>query len=568
MRYLSLLSLLACAALLACGQEPAPTASGPAGKASASADCTLAEIFSGKEGCQADPSLDVVPDGYVPPVDTTATAPADTLATAPAPSDSTGTGTGTETPSDTSEPESETPSGGTGAESETPSGTAPAPEPEPVVPEPVVVHVPGEDEPETARSTALTPEQARARLESNGIAYTTQAFVEAAAEGNASAVSLFVQAGMDKEGQALVTIAHPFSQGGTGRERTALHAACVGGHLAVVTYLVNAARASVSSTDGSGGTALHAAVGAGNLAIVQLLVNNGAAVNAKDSYSETPLYHAASYGYLAIVEYLVGKNADITIASHDALTPYGVARLLGHTAVVNYLRPKTEEAFIDAAMNGNLAVVKSLVTSGISVDTKSSGFTALHRAASGGQLEVVKYLVGQGASLTATNSDGRTARDLAARGNLSSVVTYLEGAARAELTRQGYAYTADAFVSAASGISTLGVVKLFVQAGIDLDKATRSASNGWAAPALSNAAYFGRLAVVEYLVGQGANIEATARDLSKPLHWAALGGYLSVVKYLVGQDASLTATDRTGSTPRDSAVARGHTAVVEYFDSL
>ena len=304
--------------LFGCGDGDRSAPAGPAGKVSA--DCTLAEIFSGKEGCQADPSLDVVPDGYVAPVDSTASADADSTdaGTGTAASDSTGTGTGTGTetsPSDTSEPESETPSGGTGAESETPSGTAPAPDPEPVVPEPVVVHVPGdeEEEEETARATALTPEQARARLESNGIAFTTQAFVEAAGSGNASAVSLFVQAGMDKEGKALVTIA------GNGRERTALHAACAGGHLAVVTYLVNAG-ASVSSTDGSGGTALHAAVGSGNLAIVQLLVSNGAAVNAKDSYSETPLYHAASYGHKAIATHLVDNGADVTIVSHDGLT--------------------------------------------------------------------------------------------------------------------------------------------------------------------------------------------------------------------------------------------------------
>ena len=507
MRYLSLLSLLACAALLACGQEQAPTASGPAGKASASAsaDCTLAEIFSGKEGCQADPSLDVVPDGYVPPVDTTATAPADTTETAPAPSDSTGTGTGTETPSDTSEPESETPSGGTEPESETPSdtaGTAPAPEPEPepVVPEPVVVHVPGdeEEEPETARATALTAEQARARLESNGFAFTTQAFVEAAAEGNASAVSLFVQAGMDKEGKALVTIA------GNGRERTALHAACAGGHLAVVTYLVNAG-ASVSSTDGSGGTALHAAVGSGNLAIVTLLLNNGAAVDAKDSYSETPLYHAASYGHLAIVTHLWDNGADIGILSHDALTPYGVARLLGHTAVVSYLRPKAEILLSYGAREGRLALVKSLVASGISVDTKP---TPLPLAAVGGHLEVVKYLVGQGAD------DLSAALGSAAYWGHLEVVKYLVG--------QG-----------ASDTSLLY--------------------------ALYRAVVGDHLEVVKYLVGQGASA-------SSVLHYAAKGGHLEIVKYLVGQGASVTATDQEGRTPRDWAVARGHTAVVSYLE--
>ena len=632
MRYLSLLSILACAALLACGQEPAPTASGPAGKASASADCTLAEIFSGKEGCQADPSLDVVPEGYVPPVDTTATAPADTLATAPAASDS--TGTGTETPSDTSDPESETPSGGAGAESETPSGTAPAPDPEPVVPEPVVVHVPGdeEEEPETARSeeetltadqsaarTALSgqgvaytaaafvgaarngrlaqvklfvqagmsvdatdssgiaallwaasgghlevvkylvgqgasltatyslngytalhyaayggdlemvkylvgagadvnataggdtprdlavalgetavaeylyPLTPRGRLESAGIAFTTQAFVEAAGSGNLSAVSLFVQAGMDKEGQALVIIA------GNGRERTALHAACAGGHLAVVTYLVNAG-ASVSSTDGSGGTALHAAVGSGNLEIVKLLVSNGAAVNAKDSYSETPLYHAASYGHLAIVTHLVDNGADVTIASHDGLVPYGVAWLLGHAKSSGWYSfwYKTERAFVAAAERGDLAQVKFFVASGMGLgrlrDSRGgSSYAALHLVAKNGHLEVVKYLVGAGADVNVTHS--------------SNSMTPLH-----------------------------------------------------------LAAWEGRLEVVKYLVGAGADVTLTEYGGRTALHYAAWYGYLEVVKVLVGAGSSLTATDLRGLTVRN--FASSHAAVVEYLDSL
>ena len=470
MRYLSLLSILACAAWLACGQEPAPTASGPAGKASA--DCTLAEIFSGKEGCQADPSLDEVPAGYVPPVapaDTLATAPADTTETAPAPSDSTGTGTGTETPSDTSEPESETPSGGTGAESETPSGTAgtaPDPAPEPVVPEPVVVHVPGEDEPEVARATALTAEQARAQLESAGIAFTTQAFVEAAAAGNASAVSLFLAAGMDKEGQALVIIA------GNGRSRTALHAACAGGHLVVVTSLVSAG-ASVSSTDGSGGTALHAAVGSGNLEIVKLLLSNGAAVNAKDSYSETPLYHAASYGHMAIVKYLVDTaGADVGILSQDSLTPYGVAHLLGHTAVKTYLEYYTAHVFLTAAQNGRLAVVKSLVAAGMPVDIQYM-LTALHNAAYGGHLAVVKYLVGQGASLT-VRGPGGAALDFAVRRGHLAVVKYLVG----------------------QGADVHGTVLHF-------------------------AAGDGHLEIVKYLVGAGASLTATINGDQTPRDMAA-----------------------------------------------
>ena len=73
MRYLSLLSLLACAALLACGQEQAPTASGPAGKASGG---DLFDLF--KAGGSTIVGVDSTAAETETPADTTATAPSDT----------------------------------------------------------------------------------------------------------------------------------------------------------------------------------------------------------------------------------------------------------------------------------------------------------------------------------------------------------------------------------------------------------------------------------------------------------------------------------------------------------
>ena len=59
---------------------------GPSGKVSA--DCSLFEILSGKEGCAEDPSLDEVPADYEAPSDSTMAAVTDTTETVDA--DSTG----------------------------------------------------------------------------------------------------------------------------------------------------------------------------------------------------------------------------------------------------------------------------------------------------------------------------------------------------------------------------------------------------------------------------------------------------------------------------------------------
>ena len=447
MRYLSLLSSLACAALLACGQEQAPTASGPAGKASASADCSLAEIFSGKEGCREDPSLDEVPAGYIPPVDTTATAPADTLATAPADTLAT-------------------------APAETPSET-PSAAPEPVVPEPVIIHVPGEEEPETAlhEAATLTPEQARAQLESKGIAFTGAAFRLAAQSGNLEVVQLFVQAGMSLEEA-------------DDYDWTALSEAAYAGRLETVKYLVGQG-ANIEARDEDGWTVLMNAAGiANNLSVVRFLVESGADVLAVGDDQRTTAWSVAmTVGNTAIADYLKSlTNAGDSVP----LSPEEAAAELSRRGIAY-----TDSAFVASAGQGNLGVVKLFVWAGMSVDGKTTGSTALHVAAAAGHLEMVRYLVGAGAAVNATDSGGYTALHLAVS-----------------------------------------------------------------------------LEVVKVLVGAGAAVNATDRLGYTALHTAAFYGLLEVVKVLVGAGADVNATTRHGNTARDRAADRGHTDVVEYFDSL
>ena len=434
-----------------------------------------------------------------------------------------------------------------------------------------------EDGSSTSVSTsAVTPDSVWANLKAQS-KYTSAgsslaAFIMAAAAGDLAAVTSFVQAGVDKEGQALVTVA------GTGRARTALHAAARGGHRAVVTYLVGQG-ASVTATDGAGDTPLHAAVASGNFLMVRDLVGQGASVDAKNTAGETPLHYAAAYGHLAIVKYLDEQGADLTITSNDGSTPAQTADLSGQTAVNTYLVPKTAAearaeltrlgiaytaaAFVDSATGGNLAVVKLFVQAGMSVESKrgSLGYPALHWAAKYGHLEVVKYLVGQGASLTATDNFGETALHIAAHFGHLEVVKYLVGQGASLTATDNFGETA---LHIAAHFGHLEVVKYLVGQGASLT-ATDSGGN----TALHGAAKYGLLEVVKYLVGQGASLTAKGAYGLTALHWAALalydnweegkekgwvGDYLAVVKYLVGQ-GGLTTPDSYGNTALHIAAA-------------
>ena len=119
---------------------------------------------------------------------------------------------------------------------------------------------------------------------------------------------------------------------------------------------------------------------------------------------------------------------------------------------------------------------------------------------------------------------------------------------------RGIAYTANAFVDSASA-GNLAVVKLFVQAGMDIDATDRNSTT-----ALFQASVEDHLAVVQYLAEQGADV-----NLSTPLYHAASRGHLEVVKYLVGQGANVNATDHVGWTPLHHAAYSGHLEVVKYL---
>ena len=87
----------------------------------------------------------------------------------------------------------------------------------------------------------------------------------------------------------------------------------------------------------------------------------------------------------------------------------------------------TPEAFLRAAENGDLTVVKLFVESGVSVNAANSkGFTALHSAAAEGQLAVVRNLVENGADVKAKTYNGATALHVAASGGHLEMVRYLE----------------------------------------------------------------------------------------------------------------------------------------------
>ena len=230
-----------------------------------------------------------------------------------------------------------------------------------------------------------TPEQARIALREWGIEYTQSAFLERVKKGDLFAVRLFRDAGMDLH-------APTDDHGWLGW--TALMWAAMEGRLQVVEFLVEHG-ADVNARTENGTTALIAAAGKGQLQVVEFLVEHGADINARTDEGQTSLAAAISGGrsasvrFLSLVRFLVNIGADI-------------------------IAEDGETALMQAAREGDLAVMRLLVDRGADVNARTDrGWTALMSAASGelvGYKEAaVRFLVEHGADIHAQDHHGRTA---------------------------------------------------------------------------------------------------------------------------------------------------------------
>jgi len=125
--------------------------------------------------------------------------------------------------------------------------------------------------------------------------------------------------------------------------------------------------------------------------ILEALISYGAKLNIRDkAMGMLPIHAAAESGNLECLDYLV--NIDGT----DSVSMFG------------------ENAIYHASIGGHVDVIKYLINAGYSVTRKTSfGFTALMVAAGGGHLETIKLLLSHGAEGCAKDSKGRTSRDIA-----------------------------------------------------------------------------------------------------------------------------------------------------------
>lgn len=184
------------------------------------------------------------------------------------------------------------------------------------------------------------------------------------------------------------------------------------------------------------------------------------------------LFRMASLGHIDSVKLIVEVN-DVDLSKYDNNK---------HFNPIIYA----------ASYSGNKELVQYLIDKGADPNAKTSGNeTALHRAARGGHLDVVKLLVAYGADLNIIYN---------ANGGLSPL-------------------------SRAAESGNLEVVKYLVEKGADVNYTNESSGSS----PLRSAAYEGNYEIFKYL----AQMQPADYDWQEVLFYGLIGGNLDIVKYVV-----------------------------------
>lgn len=230
----------------------------------------------------------------------------------------------------------------------------------------------------------------------------------------------------------------------TYQDITALHVAAIQGNSPLAEILIRyGARINAQSKDGS--TALMLTHEHTDTSLARILIQNNAYINMARNDGATALILALAKGNRSLAETLIAGGALVNVRQNErAATPLMMASAMGDLALVKLLIQRG--AFIDATQNdsatslilavnnNHLSTVEFLLKNKADVNATFKvpqgrifleNLTALHLAASRGNLPLVELLVKHGASITIMQSNGFTPLMLAAANGHASTVAFL-----------------------------------------------------------------------------------------------------------------------------------------------
>ena len=209
--------------------------------------------------------------------------------------------------------------------------------------------------------------------------------------------------------------------------------------------------------------------------------------------------------------------------------------------------------FTDAAMDGNLEAVKSMLASGVNIDIEPSGhkgWTALMAASTSGKTTLVKYLISRGANVKVKLEKGETTLIQSAQSddNQEIVEALLKAGVETDAqTKEGLtALMRFAWMKQSTAVKSL------LDAGANPKIKNE---NGWTAFYFA-CSHGNDEKIVKYLLAAGANPNEKYAKGQTPLMWTGWGERAENFKALIAAGADVNAKDNDGKTPLMISSAR------------
>lgn len=400
---------------------------------------------------------------------------------------------------------------------------------------------------------------------------------------------------------------------------TPLHTATRQGHAIVVQELVKHG-CEVNAADKLGRSPLHFAAHTGNCKLVAILHKAGANLDVVDHIGVTPVRVAVTVGNTAAVKELLDAGANPNLPAKDLLTPlhsaaqqkdYGKEMIqLLHRAKANIASRdgKGRGLLYHAVRSGSIEIVQCVIGLGCSVDEADSGeasekvhrlaehdslhpaaefpipdeddlimrvsgmpsgdISPLHLAILLGYVEIVDFLIIEGADIYKVTSTGFTALHFAVRNGDPLLVRHLvvKGCNPNQKSHDGFAP-----LHFAAQWGHKDAAEMLIRAGCDKELPTGNKQKPRQLTALLIAAMMHQTKLLLTLIKEGCEVLATTADDSNAIHLAVTGlqlpkfseepnpfldltqgsGFCETVKILVEHGCTVNAMNSEGLTPLD-----------------
>jgi len=219
--------------------------------------------------------------------------------------------------------------------------------------------------------------------------------------------------------------------------RSPVHWAACAGHSTLLRELLKGS--SIEQVDQAGRTPLHWAISSGDEESVRVLLELGASLSSTCKLRNNSIHYAALLGNPTILLMLFGQRnlAEINSLNGANYSPVLLAASRGHSAAVKFLMDRGAQTNLSApggnsilhlALKGgcDLPTIQAIKRAAIDINQKNdAGQTPLHFASCRDNVEVVKWLISNGANVKAQCTEGNSPAHMAANFGCANVLKLL-----------------------------------------------------------------------------------------------------------------------------------------------